>query len=73
MEEYLKDESELAKKLINLDAILELQLTHDIQVVRGSDYNYMCFIDGYVYATCLTPILALAYGCKLFSEAEKIS
>jgi len=64
--DYFKYENELTKKLFNLDEILEFQLTHDVQIIRGEDYQYMCYIDNQVYATAITPLFALWYGIKCF-------
>lgn len=72
-ENYFIDESEQAKKFLNeglLDYVLELQLKHDIQIIRGADYNYECWIDKDVYHTALTPIGALAFGCKVFKNSQ---
>jgi hypothetical protein len=61
-------EIDLTRKIIDVEAILSAQLRNDIQIVRGEDYQYLCYINGRVYATGLTPMFALAYGVKLFME-----
>jgi hypothetical protein len=61
-------EIDLTRNIIDLDAILSAKLRNDIQIIRGEDYQYLCYINGRVYATGLTPMFALAYGVKLFME-----
>lgn len=68
MKNYFKDENKLTKQLFNLDEILEFQLNNDIQIIRGEDYQYMCYINKSVYATGLTPMFALFYGIKCFKK-----
>lgn len=62
------DEVRQTKGLIDIDFILYMQLEHDIQIVRGSDWQYECWIDKKCYATSLTPMFALFYGVKTFRE-----
>ncbi len=67
----LSDENRQTEQSFNLPEIIAMQLDHDIQIIRGKDYQYMCYIDGKVYATALTPMYALAYGIKVFKERSK--
>ncbi len=67
----LSDENRQTEQSFNLPEIIAMQLDHDIQIIRGEDYQYMCYIDGKVYATALTPMYALAYGIKVFKERSK--
>lgn len=68
MKDYFLVENELIKQMFDLDEILTFQLTHEIQIIRGDDYQYMCYIDRKVYAVQLTPISALIHGVKRFKE-----
>lgn len=68
MEDYFIEENKLTKQLFDLDEILTFQLENDVQIVRGEDYQYMCYINKSVCATGLTPMFALAYGVKCFKE-----
>lgn len=70
--DFLEEENKITRKLFNLNEILEFQFKHDIQIVRGEDYNYMCYIDKEVYAVGLTPMFALAYGLKRYKEYHGI-
>ena len=68
MADYFIEENELIKQMFDLDEILAFQLENDVQIIRGEDYQYMCYINKSVYATGLTPMFALAYGVKVFKE-----
>jgi hypothetical protein len=66
--DYFIEENELTKQMFDLDEILTFQLENDVQIIRGEDYQYMCYINKLVYATRLTPMFALSYGIKCFKE-----
>ena len=68
MANYLIEENELTKQMFDLDEILSFQLENDVQIIRGEDYQYMCYINRQVYATGLTPMFALSLGIKVFKE-----
>ncbi len=68
MEDPILAENELTKKLFDLDEILSFQIEHDVQIIRGEDYQYLCYIDGKGYGTAYTPMFALSYGIKCFKE-----
>ena len=70
MEDYFLKENELTKNLFDLDEILDFQLKNDVQIIRGEDYQYMCYINKKVYATGLTPMFALASGIKCFKTLQ---
>lgn len=62
------EENNSSKTMFNLDEILNFQLSHDIQIIRGEDYQYQCFIDKKAYGSALTPIFALIVGIKLYNK-----
>jgi len=66
--DYFEEENNLSKKLFNLEALLEFQLTHDIQIIRGPDLNYECWIDGKCYHTSLTPIHCMIIGVHIYKS-----
>jgi hypothetical protein len=68
MSDYFLKEADLTRQMFDLDEILAFQLENDVQVMRGEDYQYMCYINGSVYATGLTPMYALSYGIKCFKD-----
>lgn len=67
--DYFQEENDLVKKLFNLDEILNFK--HDIQIIRGSDYQYVCYIDKTAYSVALTPMCALVFGLKKFKEVNE--
>lgn len=71
MDNYLNEELKDTKRLFNLDEILLFQLIHDMQIIRGNDFMYMCYIDNNVYSTALTPLMAIVNGIKIFKDLEK--
>ena len=64
-------ENKAVQMSFDLDKILDFQLKHDIQIIRGEDYQYMCYIDKKVYAIALTPMFALVGGINTFIENNK--
>ena len=71
MEDYFTKEIDLTKKIFNLEEILFFQLKNDIQILRGEDYQYMCYINKKVYATALTPMFALVHGIKNYNLSSE--
>jgi len=71
MENYFLEENEIVKKYFDLDEILEFQLEHDVQIIRGEDYQYLCYIDKNGYGVSLTPMCAIVIGIKQFKEKNK--
>jgi hypothetical protein len=68
MKDLFREEVEITKLSFDLDNILEFQLSHSLEIIRGADYQYECKIDGAVYAVCLTPIMALWYGVSKYNS-----
>lgn len=69
--DYFIQENEQVKKLFNLDEISSFQLRHKVEIIRGEDYQYLCYIDNQGYGTSLTPLMALVKGIKQFKSYEK--
>lgn len=65
---YFKEENENIRKLFNLEEVLKFQLNHDIQIIRGGDFQYDCYIDKENYSSGLTPMGALVFGIKIYKE-----
>lgn len=64
--DYFAKENELTKKLFDLDEIIKFQMEYDVQIIRGSDWLYMCYIDGKGFGSSLTTMGALVIGIKQF-------
>lgn len=70
-ENLIEQENSLTKHYFNLDEILEFQLKNDVQIIRGGDFMYQCYINKDVYEISFTPIHALVFGIKRFKKEEK--
>lgn len=68
MEDHFIEENELTRQLFDLDEILSFQLEHDVQIIRGEDYQYLCYIDKKGYGVSLTTMGALVVGIKQFKN-----
>lgn len=68
---YYEEERELTRKVFDLDQILSFQMEHDVQIIRGEDWQYMCYIDKNAYGSSLTPMAALVFGIKQYKEHGK--
>jgi hypothetical protein len=66
--DYFKEENELTKKLFDLDEIISFQMEHDVQIIRGADWQYMCYIDKKGFGSGLTTMGALVIGIKQFKD-----
>lgn len=70
--DYIQDEINLTKALFDLDEVLQFQQTHDVQIIRGEDYQYMCYIDKEVWGLGLTPMGALVNGIKQIKNENNL-
>lgn len=61
---HYHQENELVRRKFNLEELLEFQLRHDVQIIRGEDYQYICYIDKKGYAPSITPLAALVSGVE---------
>jgi hypothetical protein len=53
-----------------LNEIISFQLEHNVEILRGEDYQYLCYIDRKGYGTSLTPMGALTIGVKQFKQIQ---
>lgn len=66
--DYFKEENEIIERQFDLKEVLDFQLIHDIQIIRGEDYQYQCFINKKCYFTSLTPMHTLWFGIKVYQN-----
>lgn len=59
---YFEEEAQETAKFFDLEKLLRYQLSYNIEVVRGADYQYLCYINKEVFAVSLTPMFALMAG-----------
>lgn len=60
--DLFQQESEQVKKECSINEIVDFTMTHDVQIIRGEDYQYYCYIDKEVYDISLTPMYTLMMG-----------
>lgn len=64
-------ECEMIKSKFNLDEVIEFITIHDVQIIRGGDYQYGAYIDGDCYYNALTSIGAMWFGMKVFKKLNR--
>lgn len=65
---YFEIEHEYVRKHFDLEKTIAFQVEHDVQIIRGSDYQYMCYIDKQAYAIGLTPMYCLTIGIENYNK-----
>lgn len=65
--DYFKVELDYVLKEFNLDNIIAFQKEHDVQIIRGEDWQYVCYIDKKVYSVALTFMGALVEGIEKYN------
>lgn len=68
--DLLLQETQETKAAFNLDKLLNFQLKHDVQIVRGADYLYQCLINKKAYGAALTPLAALVFGVEEYQKGQ---
>lgn len=69
--DYFLEEVRLTKKFFDMEETIRFQLKYDVQIIRGGDYQYVCYINKEGYSTALTPMFALVSGIKQFKEKNE--
>lgn len=67
---YFISEINLAKSFFDFEDFMNFQMKHDVQIIRGEDYQYGCYIDKKCYNVSLTFFGALALGIKIYKQAN---
>ncbi len=68
---YFEVEQDQTRKLFDLEEIIDFQKYNDIQLIRGEDYQYSCWINKKAYGSSLTPLFALVVGIKTYKELKR--
>ena len=71
--DLIEQENELTRKLFDLEKIIKFQQEHDVQVIRGGDFQYLCYINKEGYAPSLTPLHAVVVGIEQYNNSEQYS
>jgi hypothetical protein len=64
-------ENKYTRRFFDLEEIIEFQQAHCIEVARGADLIFDCYIDKKCYANCLTPMGALVEGIREYKRLSK--
>lgn len=67
----IKNEESYTRREFNLETILEFSRHHDVQIIRGDDWMYGCYINQNLYLTSITFLHALCAGINLYKETEQ--
>lgn len=67
MELFLEETNQIRKEF-DLQEVLEVQIKNDIQIIRGADFQYVCYINKIGYSSALTPLGALILAIKDFKK-----
>lgn len=67
----IETEIKLSREMFDLESLLKFQLSNDVQIIRGEDFQYNCYINKKVYATALTPLYALCYGIRCYKQGSE--
>lgn len=67
---HFEYENKEVKNWFDLEDILSFQMKHVVQVVRGEDFQFSCWIDNKCYANSLTFLHALVVGIHQFKRIE---
>lgn len=68
-----QEENDVVERQFEIQEVLEFTSKHDVQIIRGEDYQYGCYINKECYFTGLTPIYSLWFGVKCYNERNKIN
>lgn len=66
--DYIENEYNFVRDNFNLEEILEFQKDHTVEIIRGSDWQYECYIDRNCYYISLTPLYTLLLAIKTYNE-----
>ncbi len=71
MDKAIESENKYVKKNFNLSDIMDFQKDKDIQIIRGEDYSYHCYINKQAFGTAFTPLFALVFGIEQYKKLYK--
>lgn len=71
-DKYIQQELDFVKKHFDVEKVFEFQTKHNVEIVRGADWQYECHIDREgAYAISLTFLDALIRGIMIYEKHEK--
>jgi hypothetical protein len=66
--DHFEQEDNDVRRLFDLEKILSLTRNHSLQIIRGEDWQFMCYIDGKCHGTGLTTLGAMVYGIANYEK-----
>lgn len=66
--DYFEEENKITRRVFDLESAIAFQKEHDVQIIRGEDWQYECWIDKRCYAIGLTMLGALVFGIKQYNS-----
>ena len=71
MNKIIEKEIEYTRKKFNLNKILKtLGTENEMQILRGSDYGFECWINNKCFYSALTPMCAIVGGIEIFIKTN---
>lgn len=69
--DYVEPEHESVSKHFDLAQVLAFTAQHEVQVIRGEDYQYTCYINREGWGLGLTFMGALVNGLRRWAQHNK--
>ena len=66
--DYYEDENIFVRNNFDLEDILSFQKENDIQIIRGEDWQYQCYINKECYSISLTLLYTLITGIQNYRK-----
>jgi hypothetical protein len=64
-------ENNISRTMFDLEEVLEFQSKHKLELTRDESFSYLCWIDGKVWSTTVTPLAALTLAIKTYKTVNK--
>lgn len=68
IEQAIQEEHEYVRKNLDVEKLIAFQDAHSVEIVRGADFMYLCYIDKNGWGTSFTPLAALIYGIEQYEQ-----
>ena len=66
--DYIENEYNFVRDNFNLEEIIEFNKHHNVEIIRGEDWQYQCYIDRKCYYISITPLYTLLLAIKTYNE-----
>jgi len=69
--DFISYEQNRVRENFSLEEALSFELEYRLEVIRGEDHQYVCYIDGKGYAVGLTAMSALTFGIAMYKRKNQ--